>query len=231
MARPEKPITWSGPLADLARELRRLRELTGPPIPTYTQLAERGAFSRSVLADAAAGYRCPSWEVVMHFVTACGGMPGEEPWPTLWKLAQTAAGEADDRAQRRAARAASGKSRASTRQATIAAPQQGPAPPSPWQAETAEEYRYRLGLLKVWAGVSIPEICRKSRSLDWHRGIAYTTVHDALNSRFTRMPPLRAVHAIVAACDVDVEQWVGAWRAINIKQFIQSNPPPPNLAR
>ncbi|TMR09218.1 helix-turn-helix domain-containing protein [Nonomuraea turkmeniaca] len=230
MARPEKPITWDGPIADLARELRRLRELAGPPIPTYAQLAERGTFSRSVLADAAAGYRCPSWEVVIHFVTACGGLPGQEPWPTLWRHAH-AAGQAGDATPRRPARAAPAKSRTSARQATVTAAQQGPAPPDPWQAETPQEYRYQLSLLRVWAGVSIPEICRHSGYDDHRRsGVAYATVHDTLNAKFARMPPLRAVRAIVAACEADLDQWVGAWRAISLKQFQQDNPPPASLA-
>ncbi|MFB9474754.1 hypothetical protein ACFFR3_35120 [Nonomuraea salmonea] len=232
MARPEKPITWDGPIADLARGLRRLRELAGPPIPTYAQLAERGTFSRSVLADAAAGYRCPSWEVVTHFVTACGGLPDQEPWPALWRLAQAAAVQVGDVTPRRTGRAAPAKSRSSARQATVTAAQQGPAPPDPWQANTPQEYRYQLSLLRVWAGVSIPEICRMSRSHegDRHSEVAYTTVHDTLNAKFARMPPLRAVRAIVAACEADLDQWVGAWRAISLKRFQQDNPPPASLA-
>ncbi|MEU8319718.1 hypothetical protein AB0C33_15245 [Nonomuraea sp. NPDC048881] len=230
MARPEKPITWDGPIADLARELRRLRELTGPPIPTYAQLAERGIFSRSVLADAAAGYRCPSWEVVLHFVAACGGLPSQEPWPTLWRHAHAAASQTGDTTPRRPRRAPA-KNQTGSRQATIAAPRQAPVPPDPWQAETPQEYRYQLSLLRVWAGVSIPEICRRSRNDDHRRReVPYTTVHDTLNAKFTRMPPLRPVQAIVAACEADLDEWVGAWRAISLKQFQQDHPPPASLA-
>ncbi|MGW4800305.1 hypothetical protein ACWEPC_48600 [Nonomuraea sp. NPDC004297] len=201
----------------------------GPPIPTYAQLAERGIISRSVLA--AAGYRCPSWEVVTHFVTACGSLPGQEPWLTLWKLADVAAGQDSDATPLRSGRAAPARSRTSTRQATAAAVRQGPAPPDPWQAATPREYRYQLSLLRVWAGVSIPEICRHSVYDDHCRsGVPYTTVHDALNAKFARMPPLRAVHAIVAACDADLDQWVGAWRALSLKRFQQDHLPPTSQA-
>ncbi|MEV4104353.1 hypothetical protein AB0J42_29275 [Nonomuraea sp. NPDC049649] len=231
MARPEKPITWDGPIANLARELRRLRQLAGSPIPTYAQLAKRGTFSRSVLADAAAGYRCPSWEVVTHFVTACGDLPDQEPWPTLWRLADAATVQNGDATPRRSGQPAPARSRTSARQATVTTTQQGPAPPDPWQATTPQEYRYQLSLLRVWAGVSIPEICRHSGYDDHRRGaVAYTTVHDTLNAKFARMPPLRAVRAIVAACEADEDQWVGAWRAISLRRFQQDHPPPANLA-
>ncbi|WP_433362939.1 hypothetical protein [Streptosporangium sp. CA-115845] len=63
----------------------------------------------------------------------------------------------------------------------------------------------------------------------YYRQIPYTTLHDALNPKLTRMPALRVVRAIVTACEADMEQWVGAWRAINMKRFKQSNPPPPGL--
>jgi hypothetical protein len=224
MARPEKPITWDGPVADLARELRRLRELAGPPIPTYAELAKRGTFSRSVLADAAAGYRCPSWEVTKHFVIACGGVPGQEPWPTLWKLADAAAGRSEA-ARQRPAEPAPAK-----RGAAVTVVKQGPAPPDPWQAETPQQYRYQLGLLRAWAGVSIPEICRVSGQHGYRHQVAYTTVHDTLNPKFSRMPVLRVVRVIAAACEADVDQWVGAWRALSMRRFTQSNPPPPGLA-
>ncbi|MBB5782067.1 hypothetical protein [Nonomuraea jabiensis] len=56
-------------------------------------------------------------------------------------------------------------------------------------------------------------------------------MHDPLNAKFARMRPLRAVRAIVAACEADLDQRVGAWRAISLKRFQQDNPPPASLAR
>ncbi|MFD0885712.1 hypothetical protein ACFQ08_14250 [Streptosporangium algeriense] len=233
MARPEKPIIGDGPVENLARELRRLRELAGSPAPTYAQLAKIAHHSRSVLAEAAAGHRCPTWKVTSDFITACGGASEQEPWPTLWNLAHAAAGQARDSSNRkRAEDLAENKGPAGARQATavISKSVQGPAQPDPWLAGTPHEYRYQLGLLRAWAGVSLQEIRRRNEADEWgKRWIAYTTLHDALNPRLLRMPPLRIVRAIVMACEADAEQWVGAWRAINMARFTQSTPPPPGL--
>lgn len=233
MARPEKPIDWDGPIADLARELRRLRELAGPPAPTYAQLAKRAPHSRSVLADAAAGYRCPTWEVTCDFITACGGVPTQEPWPTRWNLADAAADQTRDASRRQRAKGpAPSRNRAEARPAAAPEPHppHGPAAPDPWLAATPQQYRYQLGLLRAWADVSLKEIRQPDeRGLRGSRRLPYTTLHDALNPKLSRMPALRIVRAIVAACEADSEQWVGAWRAINMNQYQQSNPPPPGM--
>lgn len=233
MARPEKPITWDGPVADLARELRRLRELAGSPTPTYAQLAKRARHSRSVLADAAAGYRCPTWETTSDFITACGGVPEQEPWPTLWNRAHIAAGQTQHASRRqRAEGAAADKVRPEAHQpsATRSIPTPGPAQPDPLVASTPEQFRYQLCLLRAWAGVSPQEIRRLSKTDEWDgRRIAYTTLHDALNPKLSRMPPLRIVRVVVAVCGGDVERWVGVWRAISMARFTHSHPPPPGL--
>ncbi len=61
MARPERPVTGTGPLPDLARALRNVRAQAGNP--GYRELAARTHRSRSVLAAATGGKECPTWEV------------------------------------------------------------------------------------------------------------------------------------------------------------------------
>jgi hypothetical protein len=89
MPRPENKITWDGPVADLAHALRELRMRAGRP--TYRKMAENTHYSASVLAAAAAGNRCPTWQVVEAFIQACGG-DEEAIWRSLWAQAHKAAG-------------------------------------------------------------------------------------------------------------------------------------------
>lgn len=83
MARPEKPITGTGPVADLARELRKLRREAGNP--SYREMANRAHYSPSVLSQAASGYRLPRQRTVIAYAVACGGDPHE--WHDRWEQA------------------------------------------------------------------------------------------------------------------------------------------------
>src|SRR5689334_20939923 len=68
MPRPEKPIPGDGPLADLARELRQLKNRSGR---TYRQLAPAGHYSPAQLAVAADGKSCPTLPLVLAYARAC----------------------------------------------------------------------------------------------------------------------------------------------------------------
>src|SRR2546423_13582483 len=81
MPRAEKPISTSGPVAILAAELRELRHWAGTP--TYRALAARAGYSSTVLSQAAAGQKLPTWDVVHAYVVACGGDP--TPWKQRWQ--------------------------------------------------------------------------------------------------------------------------------------------------
>lgn len=75
----------------LAHDLRELRRTAGHP--SYRAMAEGTAgFSATTLSQAAAGERLPSLAVVLGYVRACGGDPGE--WAVRWKDAEAAAGAA-----------------------------------------------------------------------------------------------------------------------------------------
>jgi len=70
MARPEKPVLGVGPVADFARELRRLRaDNQNPP---YATMAKKAQYSKTVLSQAAAGHRLPTWEAVHGFLRSLG---------------------------------------------------------------------------------------------------------------------------------------------------------------
>ncbi|MGW3122842.1 nSTAND1 domain-containing NTPase [Streptomyces sp. NPDC001107] len=82
--RPESPLDPSvGPVARFAAELRKLRAEAGSP--TYRVMAQRTNQGASTLSQAAAGERLPTLSVVLAYVKACGGDPGE--WEGRWRQA------------------------------------------------------------------------------------------------------------------------------------------------
>ncbi|MBV9445400.1 MAG: hypothetical protein JO345_05830 [Streptosporangiaceae bacterium] len=84
MGRPERPIDPdAGPVAELAAELRRLRDRAGRP--SYRELARRVSFSATVLSEAAGGRSLPTLAVVMGYVRACGG--DVAGWEERWRSA------------------------------------------------------------------------------------------------------------------------------------------------
>ncbi|MFI6600154.1 helix-turn-helix domain-containing protein [Nonomuraea sp. NPDC050536] len=189
MGRPENPITWDGPVAELARALRDLRQQAGRP--TYRAMAATTLRGASVLAEAAAGRRCPTWAVTHDFVRACGQDP--DTWRPLWERA----------------RKPSGKRRPSP--VTIANP---PPEPDPWRATTPREYVLHLRALRAWSGQrSFYEVARAAGGR-----LAESTMYDALNPNRHHLPPLAIVRAIVTACGADVEQWVQAWQHLRMRE-------------
>jgi len=85
MGRRKTPITGTGPLAQLARSLRDLRESSGL---TLRELADHVGYSHSTLASAERGRVPPSWPVTDAFISGCGAAAGE--WRSLWMAANAA---------------------------------------------------------------------------------------------------------------------------------------------
>lgn len=84
MGRPEIPLDpSSGPLAEFAWDLRKLRTAAGKP--TYRQLSRKAGYSSTALSAAAAGRQLPSLDVTLAFVGSCGGdtRAWEERWHRL----------------------------------------------------------------------------------------------------------------------------------------------------
>jgi WD40 repeat protein len=96
--RPERPLDLDGTvLVQFAVDLRRLRQDAGGP--TYRELANRGGYSATTLAEAAGGRRFPSLEVTLAYVRACDG--DVERWERRWhslasELNATVVAEPDD---------------------------------------------------------------------------------------------------------------------------------------
>src|ERR1700760_554735 len=79
MGRPERTINASGPVPDLAQQLRLLRQEAGL---TLRQLASRTGLSAATLSVAASGRELPTWKVTSAYVQACGADP--EDWRVRW---------------------------------------------------------------------------------------------------------------------------------------------------
>lgn len=222
MARPEKPVTGDGPVAGLARALREARSRAGGL--TYREMAQSVNFVASVLAGAAAGQRCPSWQITAAYVKACGEDPSalrplwEEAWNTTHRRSGRPAGS-----RRRAASLPSRNRPTSVTQV----PRQVTSPPDPWLARTPGQYVRQLRALRAWAGKpSLKDIARAGSELGVYR-IASSSLYDALSPNRTTPPPLGITQAVVRACHADVETWTAAWQDIAMREFDAANLPPP----
>src|SRR3954463_15115891 len=82
MPRPERSLDGlEGPVAELAAELRELREKAGKP--GYRQMGARVNYSVATLSAAASGRRLPTLEVTLAYVAACDGDVQE--WERRWR--------------------------------------------------------------------------------------------------------------------------------------------------
>jgi WD40 repeat protein len=85
MPRPERPLEGlDGPIAQLAEDLRKLRDKAGRP--GYREMAVRANYSTATLSAAASGRRLPTLEVTLAYVAACGGDARE--WERRWREAE-----------------------------------------------------------------------------------------------------------------------------------------------
>jgi hypothetical protein len=219
MSRPENPIIGDGPVAELARALRQLRDGVGRP--SYRVLAKEAHYSPASLADATDGYHCPTWDLTQAFVRACGG--AEADFRPLWTKA--------DMAYRKKLLLIRSR-RARDRINSGLDPKPGrrqdfrdliPGEPHPRGAITAAQYVRQLRALRAWAGQpGHKEIMRQSG-----RRLSSSTMYDALSPTRTRLPPLDVVETILAACASAgaVAEWVAVWRAIRLREFERDNPP------
>jgi hypothetical protein len=223
MARPEKPITGDGPVADLARALRAARVQAGTP--SYKELARKAFGSASVLAEAASGQRCPSWHVVESFGAACDA--DLKSLRSLWIKA-----DKSDRAGRRAAHRSQSPELATVRRLprtpTSDPPSMDPRAvrgPDPWVARTPQEYVHQLRALRAWGGnPGVREVYAHAPVPRFYS--SRSTFYAALNSKRTSMPPLAFVEMLVRACRADVGEWVSAWRILSLREFEKANPSP-----
>jgi hypothetical protein len=233
MPRPETEITWDGPVADLARALRDIRARAGSP--AYRKMAENAHVSASVLADAAHGIRCPTWDVVKAYIVVCGEKD-DTGWRLLWDKARAQKAVSGRVPSRR--RPASPPAETGTTPHRLPAARRVTLPPDPWQERTAAGYVRQLRALRAWAGnPGVKDIARAGVELGllhdpgesrW-RGdlVPSSTVYDALNPKRTKLPWLKIAQMVAHACGADVDIWTAAWQDIAMRDFDAVNPPLP----
>jgi hypothetical protein len=204
-------------VADLARALRAAKHRAGL---TYDQLAIHALCSKPSLAAAAAGSRCPTWNVTSAYLTACGEDP--DSLHPLWEEADTADRKSrakPPRTQLAMVRPLRGRSSGAARVRQFGRPRREP---DPWAARTPAEYVYELRALRVWGGNPGYKTIRAC-SGQW---LSESSMYAALSSSRTRMPPLAIVQAVVQACRADAGNWTAAWQELSLRGFEKNNPRP-----
>lgn len=198
MPRTKAPLcSATGPIADLARELRELRAEAGF---TYEEMVPLARYGKTALSTADTGKRLPSRAVVVAYAAACGGDP--EYFGRRWDEVAEAVG--DPRRHRMAPRR--------KRTQTPVRPARPETPPDPVGVETVEEFRHRLWLLKVWSGLSYRTLNIEADLLGFR--LARSTIGDTLaknRGRPRRLPDASFVEALVRACglsDEEVKLWL-----------------------
>lgn len=79
MGRNPKPVDPHAPSAIFAGGLRALIATT---TKSRTQIATETHYVDSVISDACAGWKLPTWDVTCAIVRVCGG--DESEWAALW---------------------------------------------------------------------------------------------------------------------------------------------------
>jgi transcriptional regulator with XRE-family HTH domain len=229
MARPEIPITGAGPVADLARALRRLRDEAGKP--DYRALAAKTHYAPATLATAAAGRIRPTWEVTEAFARACGANPAE--LRPLWGRADKAAkaarasGMLASRHQSLSAELRPAVERLAevgyyAVEADVVARPLLDAPRPPWNG-TAAEFVQQLRRLRAWAGQPGAKEISKLSGVR----VPSSTLYDAIGRSRTRLPSLELTTALAAACGASVPDWQDAWKAIRMAEVERDSHLPP----
>ena len=188
--RPENPLkTEGGPRAELASELRRMRELAGL---TYKNLSGETQRAPSTLTAAVDGKQLPSWQVVRAWTQACGG--DIDNVRNLYERACTEAG-----------RPAPGPDLS------------GGKPPDPATARTAREFLAQMTRLQIWAGnPSLRMLNRRSGGRLPPSTISEARRRDSLPRRDLVLDYVRACyHARVGHVpDNALRDWERSWNVI-----------------
>jgi transcriptional regulator with XRE-family HTH domain len=225
VGRQENIIIGDGPLADLGNALRELRRRVGL---TYRDMGAISNYSRAALNNAASGKRCPTWEVVQVFVTACGGEV-DDRWNSLWEAAHASS----PRRPRACKRREEGEEESETTPNPDKPPARITAGSNPWQ-DTAADFVYELNLLHKLAGspngATIYQAWRERTSFkpraSERKDLPKSTLRDALKLGRRTLPKLEVVQMIVHACGADVWEWTESWKRIATLEFEARNPRP-----
>ena len=197
MGRPEKPLSPSGALSKLARQLRLLRARSSL---TYQEMSAKTQLPACTLSRAANGSILPRWETAAAYARACGADP--DTIRPSWEQARA------------------------RRPKRHAAPRTGPrrGPFYPNQVTTINDLISALRHLRVRAGqptlLEIEQITADSRAR-----LPRSTTSDLLRGKL-RAPSLAIILAFAQACgtpDDRLREWRDAWiRAMNSEPEISN---------
>lgn len=214
MGRRESHIIGDGPVAELAHALRELR---GRVRLTYRDMHVIAHYSPAALNNAAAGKRCPTWDVVQAFVTSCGGEV-DDRWYSLWEAARASSSRRPPYSTRREEEESKTTSHSDEPPVRPTVRR-----PDPWQ-DTPADFVRELRLLHKQAdspnGAKIYQAWRerastKRRSYE-RKDLPKSTLNDALRHNPDRrtLPKLDLVQMVAYACGADVEEWTESWQRI-----------------
>jgi hypothetical protein len=220
MARPEKQVNpVGGPLAEFALGLRELRQRAGGI--SYRELSEVAHCSASVLSEAAAGNRFPTWTVTKAYVRACGG--DADAWRRRWghtraslSRPRTVADWQEIVSKRARELARDSRMIIDPESSTAAAAGDSVVPdrPNPRLVRTIPQLVEEMNRLRIWHGR--PSLRRLA--LGSGHAFGSSTLAEALHHR-DRLPSFGLLTAFVQACGEPpdlVEEWKNAWRRIEL---------------
>ncbi|WP_068929355.1 helix-turn-helix domain-containing protein [Planobispora rosea] len=218
MARPEKAITRTGPIAEHAHQLRALRASAGLGL---RELAEHTGYSTATLSVAASGSSLPSWEVTRAYVVACGG--DVKAWRSRWENAAHSV----QPARQQAAQKVQGMTEVRYVHGELPAgkvlSQVGGPAPLPVTAESPADFMDCLLRVKIWAGN--PSV----RTLAARADMPASTLHDFLHHSPSTVPSLDMVITFLGACGIDdaqvVGEWIYTWRRLKFSDEISKRRP------
>jgi len=240
--RPENPIQGSGPVAELAGQLRALREAAGL---TYRQMAPAAMFSSTVLSEAASGKKLPTWPVVWGFIRACAPEADETWWRQLWETAkQQLADQVENAAAPSPAPSGDntlGRLPELPRRRLAGLPgdylsspedylrskrrEEGlpggllrstlNATPDPMTAMVPADFGPMLNEVRRAAGLSFRQLETLSRTMDATNWLPRSTLHELLSGR--RRVSFAQARQILRLCrcdDVEIARWDAAYRQV-----------------
>ncbi|WP_410570505.1 helix-turn-helix domain-containing protein [Amycolatopsis sp. cmx-4-61] len=192
MGRKSKPIKDTGPIGQFAQRLRDRQDAVRPR-PALRVMAQDVFCSHSVLADACAGKKLPTEDVVVAFVTALGADPEEIE---QWKADRLQVAKVVGRLRRKLGDAdvvvpthsPTGKpirpGRLRPVQVELAAPDA--CVPDPDAAQTFEDLKYGLRVLRIAVGnPSLRVLAAHMDKMDFVDRMGVSTLGDLFNGKRT----------------------------------------------
>lgn len=199
--------------AELARRLRDMRAAAGLNLRELAQLTE---LSIATLSKAQGGNEVPTYTVFSRFVEACGRSPRK--LRRLFDQAKAAENAHPETSTAIRPILVPSVKELTERWRTLTAEDiRGAAPAPASKNATVAEFVDRLGMVKVWSGMSFEHIGRVT-------GWGPSTLCDAIRSGRSTLPRQEIVAALLVSCgitDEQVRQWMAAWFEIQWRTWTE----------